>query len=88
VRSPAAPARFLLAELLFAVSVNPFLCSFARARLGGAMPNEGNKATGKPAAPAKPFTKSPVPAGVYAPAIGLCRDLSDCEDKLLGLLYS
>jgi hypothetical protein len=69
-------------------SVNPFLCSLARARLGGAMPNEGNKATGKPAAPAKPFTKSPVPAGVYAPAIGLCRDLSDCEDKLLGLLYS
>jgi hypothetical protein len=25
---------------------------------------------------------------VYASAIGLCKDLSDCEDKLLGLPYS
>ena len=30
-------------------------------------------------------TKSPIPTNVYASAIGLCKDLSDCEDKVLGL---
>ena len=31
------------------------------------------------------FTKRPIPTNVYASAIGLCKDLSDCEDKVLGL---
>ena len=30
-------------------------------------------------------TKRPIPTNVYASAIGLCKDLSDCEDKVLGL---
>ncbi len=33
-------------------------------------------------------TKGLIPTNVYASAIGLCNDLSDCEDKLLGLPYS
>jgi hypothetical protein len=30
-------------------------------------------------------TKNLIPTNVYASAIGLCNDLSDCEDKVLRL---
>ena len=76
-------ALFLLGEIL---PVSCFWCAHARARRSSG--GDSKETRRLLTALARPFPKSQIPTDVYASAIGLCKDLSDCEDKLLRLPYS